>query len=211
MAFFYKYTHLCYATIWFAPENSENSDEEFWQKTFSKFSWSIAQLFTHPLVLFAEKAYLGGKVVTNKKGNLVDFIYRNALSDNVMLIEIKTPTSDLLSSKYRQTYSVSSELSGGINQALKYKHKVLRYYASLMADAEEHEKFEAFNPKGVLIIGNYQKEIDEAIKKEAFELFRDNLANIEVITFDELFRKVDLLLEILENKLEDENATEQRG
>lgn len=192
--------------VWDAE--SENGDEEFWQKTFSNFSWSISQLFTYPLILFAEKAYLGGKVVTNKKGNLVDFIYRNALSDNVMLIEIKTPTSNLLNGKYRQTFSISAELSGGINQALKYKHKVLRHYAGLMVDAEENEKFEAFNPKGVLIIGNYEKEINELVKKEAFELFRDNLSNIEVITFDELFKKVDLLLEILENKVEKERATE---
>lgn len=124
-----------------------------------------------------------------------------------MLIEIKTPTSDLLSGKYRQTFSISTELSGGINQTLKYKHKVLRHYAGLMADAEDDEKFEAFNPKGVLIIGNYEKEIDELTKKEAFELFRDNLSNIEVITFDELFKKVDLLLEILENKIEEGNVS----
>lgn len=195
--------------IWDAE--SENGDEEFWQRTFSNFSWSISQLFTYPLILFAEKAYLGGKSVINKKGNLVDFIFLNALSNNVMLIEIKTPTSDLLSSKYRQTFSVSAELSGGINQALKYKHKVLRHYATLTADADENEKFEAFNPKGVLIIGNYKKEINDLIKKEAFELFRSNLSNIEVITFDELFKKVDLLLEILENKIEEENAAKQRS
>lgn len=108
--------------------------------------------------------------MSNKKGNIVDFIYRNAISGNVMLVEIKTPITELLSGKYRQTYSVSNELSGGINQVLKYKHKLLRHYAGLMAEAEESEKFDAFNPKGALIIGNYEREIDEATK-EAFELF----------------------------------------
>ena len=94
---------------------------------------------------------------------------------------------------------MSNELSGGINQVLKYKHTVLRHYMSLVVDTEEDERFEAFSPKSMLIIGNYEKEINETIKKEAFELFRSSLSDVQIVTFDELFKKVDTLVKLLED------------
>lgn len=184
--------------IWI--ENEGNSDEEFWQKKFSEFSWSISKLFVYPVILFEEKAYVGGKVISNKKGNVVDFLYRNNLSGDIAIVEIKTPKSRLLSNEYRQTFSVSAELSGGVNQTLKYKHKLLRSYNYLIEDADKNEKFEVFNPKGILIIGNYEKEINDSKRKEAFELFRSGLSDISIVTFDELFKKVDLLLHVLEGR-----------
>jgi hypothetical protein len=75
-----------------------------------------------------------------------------------------------------------------------------------MAESDANEKFEAFSSKGVLIIGNYDKGINGPVKKEVFELFRENLSNIEIVTFDELFKKIDLLLEMLENKMENETS-----
>ena len=100
-------------------DNLENDSEEFWQTTvFKENQWVLAQIFACPCTIFADKAYVGGKGISNRGGNLCDFIYQNKLSQNVALIEIKTPCTELIGGQYRGTYSFSYELSGAVNQVL---------------------------------------------------------------------------------------------
>jgi hypothetical protein len=56
--------------------------------------------------------------------------------------------------------------------------------------------FSALNPKCVVVAGFHERELDAPDKVRAFELFRSSLAGIELITFDEFFRKVEYLLQI---------------
>jgi hypothetical protein len=42
----------------------------------------------------------------------------------------------------------------------------------------------------LLLIGNGETELADSKKRDSFELFRSGLHDIEVITFDELFRKI---------------------
>lgn len=51
----------------------------------------------------------------------MDYTYKNNLTGNLVLVEIKKPKISLLRKKYRNTYSISSELTGAINQLLNYK------------------------------------------------------------------------------------------
>lgn len=179
--------------------NSENDSEEFWQKSLIEYAWVISQVFSYPVTLFDGKAYVGGKWIDNKGGNEVDFIYKNKLSSNVILIDIKTPTAKLIGSKYRQTYSPSNEYTGGISQLLNYKNKLSREYANLIANNPDKERFDVFNPKCLLIIGNFKEEIDSHAKKEAFELARSNSKDVMILTFDELHEKVKTMIQLLEN------------
>jgi Domain of unknown function (DUF4263) len=181
--------------IW--KSNLTNCEEEFWQKTLSNFSWIISQLFSTPVILYNEKAYVGGKFVDNKGGNLLDFLYQHNLTSNVSLIEIKTPCTELVGKKYRQTFSMSEEFSGAINQTLNYKHQIQKHYISLKAESKE--AFEVINPKTLLIVGHITNELsNDNDKLEAFEIYRQNLKDVSVITFDELFNKIEILKSILE-------------
>ena len=51
-------------------------------------------------------------------------------------------------------------------------------------------------PRVVLLIGDAEREIDSAEKRKSFEQFRSSIASPEVVTFDELFRKVEVLSKI---------------
>jgi len=42
-------------------------------------------------------------------------------------------------------------------------------------------------------VGNGEAELTDALKRRSFELFRGGLQNIEIITFDELFKKIEVL------------------
>lgn len=185
-------------SIWQA--NTENDNEEFWQKNLAHNSFIFAQLFTFPVILLEDKAYVGGKSIGNKGGNIVDFLYANNLTRNAALIEIKTPKTKLLGSKYRgDVYNISSELSGSIIQIANYKKSLMQNFINLTSPEEEN--FEAFNPKTIIIIGNIQDELGEQQKKKSFELFRTGLNDIQVITYDELFGKVEFLIALLEGDI----------
>lgn len=58
--------------------------------------------------------------------------------------------------------------------------------------------FEAFEPECLVIAGSYQREINDMHKRASFELFRGNLRHVRVITFAELFRKIEVLLRLFE-------------
>ncbi len=178
-----------------------NSNEEFWQQTFQQYSWVISQLFSTPLVLFAGKAYMGGKWIDNRNGNVTDLVFKNCLTKNIVLIEIKTPLTGLIGKEYRDTHSASIELTGACNQLVNYRTKLQREYSTMIANNPHKERFENFCPRSLLIIGDFEKELlTEYKKQEAFEYFRGNSKDVDIITFDELFQKVKMMIDLLEDE-----------
>jgi hypothetical protein len=179
--------------------NTNNSDEEFWQKSLAEHSFVLEQVFSWPVSIVKEKAYLGGKSIHNTGGNIVDFLVRNRLTQSAALIEIKTPSTQLLGGAYRNVYNTSNELSGSIMQTLNYKHSLQENFAPLTNGQED--LFDSFNPQCAVIIGNASVELDSKSKTKSFELFRHQFPGLVVITFDELFSKTRQLINLLENPI----------
>jgi hypothetical protein len=175
--------------IW--EQHKTNSDEEFWQKTFAENSYVISQVFAVPVVFLRKKAYVGGMNLDSKQAKFVDYLYSQESSREAVLVEIKTPATKLLGSKYRGIYRPSSELNGAAVQVLDYRAELLGGLATI-AKGTKHD-ISAFNPRCVLIAGNGRKELTDDVHRRSFELFRSNLKDVEVVTYDELFRKVELL------------------
>ncbi|WP_307839138.1 Shedu anti-phage system protein SduA domain-containing protein [Bacillus sp. RIT 809] len=107
---------------------------------------------------------------------------------------MKTPNNKLLANEYRQgAYSIHNDLTGSIVQVLVYKEQLQREYGSLLINSESD--FKVINPICVVIAGKLN---DFANKKlQSFELYRKELKNVMLITFDELFKKIKLLLNLL--------------
>lgn len=175
-------------------DNLDNNSEEFWQTTvFKENQWVLAQIFACPCTIFSDKAYVGGKGVDNSGGNLCDFIYQNRLSQNVALIEIKTPCTEIIGNSYRGTYSFSHELSGAVNQVLNYRDNLTKSYYTLRHQSAS--QFEVLSPKCVVIIGKLASMNSTQIA--AFESFRNSLSGVQILTFDELYQRVIDLIAIL--------------
>ena len=175
-------------------DNLDNDSEEFWQTTvFKENQWVLAQVFACPCTIFAEKAYVGGKSINNRGGNLCDFIYQNSLSQNVALIEIKTPCTEIIGNQYRGTFSFSYELSGAVNQVLNYRDNLTKEYYAISHNS--NEPFEVLSPKCVVVIGKMASLTSTQIA--AFENFRNNMNNVTIITFDELYERINDLIDIL--------------
>lgn len=178
-------------------EQKDNSDEEYWQKLFSENSFLLSQIFAFPIIILKGKAYVGGKSFDNRGANLLDFLCQNSLTKNTVLIEIKTPTTKLLGSRYRDNiYNISPDVSGAIIQVSNYKHSLSQDFYSLKND--KLQDIETFNPQSLVIVGTINRELKDSDQKKSFELFRNELKNVQVISFDELFSKVKVLIDLLE-------------
>ena len=177
----------------FFENNIENDNEEDWQSFLTSNQWLISQLFSYPATIYKDKAYVGGQTIFNISGKVVDYLYRNDLTKNVALSEIKTPKTKLLGSAYRNNiYSVSDELSGGVNQILRYKDTLLKNWQELSVNQD----IIAFNPDCILILGN-TSEFSNNDQNASFELWRSSVNGIVVLTFDELKQKIDNLINAL--------------
>lgn len=172
--------------------------ENKWQVFFKEHSWIFSFLFAHSMVLFQDQAYLGGQKINRKSGRYADFIYKNDLNNNVAIIEIKTHLTPLLNkSLYRKAagiYSVSRQLSGALVQVSDQKDVLLKEWLTVTRG-----NFVPFEPKCFVIIGMMQ-ELNKDEQMKSFELFRNNLRNIEIVAFDELRDKTETLLNLLKVK-----------
>lgn len=182
-------------------ENLGNSDEGWWQNEFMVNSWVLPQVFGQPFVLLQGQAYMGGKRIENTGGHVLDFAYRNALTDNVALVEIKTPKTPLLGSATRQgIWAFSSELSGSVTQLLSYKDDLQKEYYERVGTTRRAggEHFEVFNPRCVLLVGNLSEQTsNDGEKARCLDLARNDFRSVELVTYDELLLRLDLLLSVL--------------
>jgi hypothetical protein len=48
-------------------------------------------------------------------------------------------------------------------------------------------------PRCVVVVGNGAAELNSEPKRTAFELFRRNSRDVEIVTYDEFFKKLDVL------------------
>ena len=89
-------------------------------------------------------------------------------------------------------------------QVSRYKDKLLKTY---YAEKEESGlDCSAVNPQCIVILGNAGREFADdnpqttKYKRESFDLFRNGSKEVQVITYDELFHKIKVLIDLLEGR-----------
>ena len=97
-----------------------NYQESSWQRFLNENSFVLSLVFGYPIIKVQEQASVGGRKLWGRGGKIADFVVKNTMTNNVAIIEIKTPKVKLLNQTiYREgVYTPSKELSGAINQAL---------------------------------------------------------------------------------------------
>jgi len=181
-------------TYW--RDNRQVSDEDFWQRALADRVYVLSQLFAYPVVVIGEKAYVGGKRITNTGGNVVDFLAAVESTDAVILIEIKTPSTRLLGPQYRgRAFPLSVELTGAIAQVLAYRQSLMTEYHALRSDTR---KLTLGEPRCLVVAGNAGHELTTSTMRENFELQRERLQGVTIVTYDELFRRLERFVTLLE-------------
>jgi len=179
---------------WDASEDAHHDDEQFWQDLLKRNAWMFSQLTGSPVVLLQERAYVGGKDISNIGGGLVDYLVQNELTDNVSLVEIKTPGAELCAWEYRGgIYPPGREVVGGVVQVLGYRDTFLHEVRNLRGTTET---FQAYNPRCYVIVGRVASLADDDAKK-SFELFRTAQSGVQVISFDEVRARLQSIRDVL--------------
>jgi hypothetical protein len=173
--------------VW--EENKENNDEEFWQRTIAQHAFVFSVLFAYPVVIVKGKAYIGGKRLDNLHGHLVDFLARAESSGNALLVEIKTPATQLLGKEYRDgVHPPSRDFGGAVAQILEYRESLMQESHTL--NQGESTPLLSTEPRCLVLIGNAAAQLTSEATRRSFERFRERLQGVTVLTFDELFGRV---------------------
>ena len=177
-----------------ASSNLSNSDESYWQDLLKKEPWVISQFYAAPMIIVREQAYVDGKSIDNRGGTIVDYMYANSLSENSLIVELKTPATPLLTTEtYRnRIHGPSRELSGATQQLLHARQTLQEQYLSLMTGG--HTGFNIFGTRALLVIGTLPSDQAEI---RSFEIYRNAQRGVEIVTFDELLAKGRLILDAL--------------
>ncbi len=172
-----------------------------WQAFFQENTWIFGYGLRYQFLstVTAQPNY-GGTTMTGQGGKRGDFLAASEAGRRfTVLVEIKKPGTRLLDAQlYRnKVYVLSKELVGGVTQVQSNCRTWEIEGARLEDNREELEAgsppTHTIQPKGILIIGNLW-ELDQNAKRTTFELFRRNLQNPDVITFDELLARARHLL-----------------
>lgn len=178
-------------------------DEALWQEFFEKNQW----IFGYGLSYFFVTGFDNSKLEQIVKGH--DLLNHGKRIDGLMksrgiisalcFVEIKRHDTKLLSTQYRPgCWSPSSELVGAVAQvqgtvssAMETLHGLIR-----LQDKEGNPTGEFvtnFKPRAFIVAGSLSEFLSEhgvnTDRMRSFELFRNSIEGIDILTFDELYER----------------------
>lgn len=184
--------------IW--KENTK--DETMWQYFFNKNDWIFWYWLDYKYLWILQKeAHISDVGMDWTNEVISDFLLGD---DNfTVLVELKKDDTPLfnesVSGKNRaKSWKISSDLMLSVSQILEQK-------ASWQIKSEQENYSDdwskiyqkTINPKCFLIIWRLDKlsnNRDDSIKKRTFELFRRDFNSIEIITYDELYKRANFIV-----------------
>lgn len=195
-----------------------DKDEKVWQKYFEANPWILGYGLTY---IFNSE--LDGKKLEqvvkgndfNSSGKRVDLLMKTrGLINSLCFGEIKTHKTPLLKkvtdAYRRECWAADDELAGGVAQIHRTVQKSIENIKTKTEIKDKSgdltgEQLYLYQPKSFLLIGSLEQFVKEnGINEEkfsSFELFRKNMFNPEIITFDELYERAK---HIIKNPLTEE-------
>lgn len=182
--------------------DSSHLSELEWQNFFEKEHWVFGYGLDYRIMKqFGREMVVGsGGGTDNQNKPLVDFL--GTFTDYTVLVEIKRPDTKIFKSSKggrSGTWEFSSDFVGAVSQIVQQKAEWLSFAQSGDHWNKDGEKLKARtrNAKSVLIFGSRREfsgeHRDAQIKRDTFELFRQESRTIDILTFDELFERAEFL------------------
>ena len=169
--------------------------ERHWQEFFNRNAFVLQLAFNLPALAFGDQVAVGGTKFDGSGGKLADYAIKLGLFGNLALIEIKQPKAPLLEKKtYRGgVHAPAGELVGAVTQVLDQRHQLQNEINNKKIASKAFDVFTYAVP--CIVIAGREPATDD--EKKSFELYRNNLRDVIVITFDELLAKLKALHEFL--------------
>lgn len=191
-------------------------NEGLWQKFFEKNNWIFGYGLNYVFNTSLDNEKLE-QVVSgsdfNSSGKRIDALLKTkGVIESFCFAEIKTHKTELLKNvktPYRpESWQVSDELTGAISQVQRTIQKSVAKIATKTEIKDDQgnptgEKIFLYTPKAFIVIGSLNEfETEHGINEErysSFEMFRQGLSRIEIITFDELYQRAIHIVKHTEN------------
>jgi len=187
-------------------ENKIDKDEKMWQDFFEKNTWILGYGLNYIFNSELDEKKLEQVVKGydfNNAGKRIDILMKTkGLINSLCFGEIKTHKTPLLkqaqSSYRKECWMIDTELAGGVAQIQKTVQKAIESIKTKTEVKDTNgdltgEQLYLYQPKSFLLIGSLNEFIKEdrinEDKFSSFELFRKNMFNPEIITFDELYER----------------------
>lgn len=192
--------------------------ERAWQELLEENPWILGVGLSGQLVTSWDKNKLEQTVVgqnIQSVGKRVDaLLATNGLISSLVFAEIKHHRTKLLGTEYRSgAYRPSSELAGAVTQVQQTIHLAARElgdYVQTLADDGSLTGGGTYNvkPRSFLIVGSLEQLLGQAggpinDQVKSFELFRRNLVEPEILTFDELLARAKWHVQLAEDEEND--------
>lgn len=175
-------------------------NETEWQDFFERQQWVFGYGLDYRIMRpFDREMTVGNAGTDNKEKPTVDFLQN--FTDYSVLVEIKLPSTQIFRSKKggrSGTWEFSREFVGAVSQVLEQKAEWLassRIEDKYSKNGQKKLQTRTRNAKAILIVGS-SKEFSDGesirdceIKKDTFELFRQENRTIDIITYDELLER----------------------
>ncbi len=187
--------------------------ESKWQAFFEKNTWIFGYGLDYKfLSILQRESYISGIDLNGKNNVISDFLMAD--KNFTVLVELKKPNTPLFENEQNRSESwrLSKELTYSVSQILAQK--------AAWQLKSENENFDnegsrinqrTVDPKTILIIGHSNQFSGETkiskIKAKTFELYRRNMRNIEIYTYDDLLDRARYIVEHNSN-LNHDNVTD---
>lgn len=179
--------------------------ESWWKDFFERNKWIFGYGLNYQILRHQQsQPNYGGTRIDGKGGQKGDYLTSTDgdLSFTV-LVEIKTPNTPLLqgSEEIRAgAWSLSKKLTDALSQIQANIDMWDKQGSRQPDNIDELEKKNIFTvqPKGIIVIGTLGQ-LNTRSKRETFQRFRKSLHGIDILTFDEILKRAQF---IVEDKLE---------
>jgi hypothetical protein len=206
-----KFESLLTDDAFFDAENARigGSRERVWQVFLEENPWVIGSTLAPQFLHSWSKDRLEETVVGSSiagAGKRPDAVLRTAGAISaVVLAEIKHHRTELLATEYRAgCWRVSDEVAGGVAQCQGTVDEAQTALGKTIEIKDEHgySTDQAFvcRPRSLLVVGSLEEFTKDGnvhrTKFESFERFRRGLRDPEILTFDELYERARLTLDL---------------
>ncbi|WP_349319189.1 Shedu anti-phage system protein SduA domain-containing protein [Mycolicibacterium canariasense] len=179
-------------------------DESWWQEFFRTNTFALQQLFSAPVALFKDQAHVRVTNAGGGGGRVADFVLVNTVARTVVAVEIKTPGTKLLGSRYRgagggEVYLPHKELSGAVAQIQAQLESVVTDFPQIVTNSPGLDSIDTADVRGAVIIGKLES-LEAEEKRDSFIRYRARLLGIDVLTFDEVYHRLCGLHTMLSNE-----------
>lgn len=182
----------------YAGDNNlkKHSEEKVWQYFFEKNQWIFGYGLDYRFnEILQREVQLSDAELDGTNAVYGDFL----LVDNLFttFVELKKPSTPLFANKINRSNSwkLSTDLFESVSQILEHKASgLIRLENKQFVNGELLEQ-KGYDSKVILIIGNWKElenssnTLEKEIKKKTLELFRRDSRNVEILTFDELYKR----------------------